>query len=212
MSTLPNMQNQRVRDLTFDASGTITTGGTAQLVLPERNSTTMLLIQNISSGNLLFEFGSARATATLTGTKVSSVTVTNNGFNFTLAPEIEFLGGGRPYNTVMVPPAGVGAAGGYDAPTHPAQAHCVMTTASAGGNQVNSITLDDGGTGYYSAPYVWIKNRRDDPSGCALPSSTSGILLVPYGSLCINDVTNPTDPISVYGATTGQAFTVKWRP
>lgn len=209
MSTQPNMRNQLVRDLTFDASGTIATGGTAQLVLPERKSTTMLLIQNISSGNLLFEFGSARGTAVLTGSKVSSITVANAGFNFTKAPSVELLGGGRPGNTAEVTPAGMP---GWDAPTHPARATAVLTSATPlAGSKIASFTIDDGGTGYFAAPYVFIKNSPLDYSGAAQPSATSGILLYPGGDLCINDVTNPTDSIAVYGATTGQAFTVKWR-
>ena len=211
MSTMPGMQNQTSRDLTYDASGTITAGGVAQLVLAERKSTPMLLLQNLSAVNMTFECGSARATCVVSGGKVTSVTVTNAGFNFTRAPTVEFLGGGRPGNTADV------SAGqpGYDAPTVPAQATCVMASATPlAGNKVSSITIDNPGAGYIIAPYVWIKNSQLDPQGVATPTNAGagGILLTPYGSLAINDMTNPVDAISVFCATISSAFTVKWRP
>ena len=212
MTTMQGMRNQQVRDLTLDASGTITTGGTAQLVLPERLSTTMLLIQNVSAtATMFFSFGSAVLSATLTGTKVTSVSVVNAGFNFTYAPTVEFQGGGNPTNTAMT------AAGlwGYDSPTHPARATCVMTSASPlPGLKIASVTVDDGGSGYRTAPYCWVKNSQLDPFGVATPTANGAgtYALLPYGSLAINDFANPTDPIAVYCATTTAHFSVKWRP
>ena len=214
MSTMPNMQNQTVRDLTFDASGTVTTGGVAQLVLPERKSTTMLLICNPSTtSTLYFTFGSAVLTASLTGSGVSSVTVVNAGFGFTAGhpPVIEFLGGGRPFNTAAVATGLIG----FDAPTHPARATCVMASATPlPGLKIASVTIDDPGTGYVTAPQVRVTNDVLDPQGVAVPVANAAgtIPIGPFGSLSINDITNPTDAIAVISATTSAPFTVKWRP
>ena len=213
MSTMPNIRNQTtMRDLTFDASGTVTTGGTAQLVIPERKSTTMFLLQNVSAtATLFFTFGSALLAATLTGTGVSSVAVVNAGFNFTLPPQIIPLGGGRPFNTAQI------AAGqpDYDAPTHPARFTAVMTSATPlPGLKIASVTIDDPGTGYYAAPYMRVTNQTTDPFGVATPvANASGTLaLLPYGSLSINDFANPTDQMAVISATTAAPWTLKWRP
>jgi len=210
---MPGMQNQAtVRDLTFDASGTVATGGTAQLVLPERKSTTMLLICNPSStATLYFTFGSALLSCTISGGGVNSVSVVNAGFNFTNAPFVEFLGGGHPFNTAVVATGLVG----YDAPTHPAKATAVMTSATPlPGFKIASVTIDDPGTGYTAAPYVRVTNRTFDPFGVATPVANAAgtIPISPFGSLSINDVTNPTDQIAVISATTSAPFTVKWRP
>jgi hypothetical protein len=165
------------------------------------------------------EFGSARATATLTGGVVTSCAVTNAGFGFTLAPDIEFFGGGAGGNSTFV---GVGLFG-YPSPGsrtvgptailnqyRPAKAHCVLT-----GGIVSSIVVDDGGAGYITAPYVFIRNRELDPKGCADPSVSSGtgIFLGSSQSLTMNGTFCATDPIAIYGSGTGtQAFTCRWAP
>jgi hypothetical protein len=213
MTTQPNMRYVQERDLLFDASGTIASGGTAQLVLPERRSTSMILIQNISSGTdvLWFAFGAARLTATISGGSVNSISVANAGFNFTIAPVIELLGGGHPYNTTQV---GIGQTG-FDAPIHPAQATAVMASAAPlPGLKISSVTITDPGTGYVAAPYAWVRNSELDMAGVSVPAANSAgcIGLQQYGILHINNVANPTDPIAVIGATTGDAFTVRWRP
>ena len=195
---------QQRHDYTFDASGTITTGGTAQLVLPQRQSCSYLLLQNVSSGTLFFGFGSARATATITSGVVTSCAVTNGGFNFSKPPIIRFLGGGG--NTPFLG----GNLPGYPSPASIASAHCVMT-GSAPNMSVSSIVVDNGGAGYLIAPYVQIINSDLDPYGAFLPSATAGVELLANGSsLTFNGTVCTTDPISVYGATTGQAFNALW--
>lgn len=200
---------QQRRDFMFDASGTITTGGTAQLILPERKSTSFLQIQNLSTGSLLVEFGSARATCTITNGVVTAVTVTNGGFGFTKAPFIVFYGGGnqdafspRIANTAFI---GVGLVD-YPSPGHPAVAQCNIA-----GGAVTSVTILDGGSGYVVAPQVFIANNQNDPVGAALPSATVGVLLgASGGSIFFNGTTCTTDQISVFGATAGQAYSCKW--
>lgn len=203
MTAIPGTRGQSYRDFTFDNSGAIATGGTAQLILPERLSTSMLTIQNISAENLYFEFGSARATAAITSGAVSSITVTNAGFGFTRAPKVTFIGGGNATNGVYVgatPPLPFGPS-----PSRPATGTAVLS-----GGVVASITINDPGAGYISAPRILITNDILDPNGCAVPSATSGILLVPNGSLRSDVMAVTTDPIAVYGATTGSRYTVKW--
>lgn len=193
------------------ADGTITTGGTAQLALPRSGSRSFLFVQNISAGPLYLEFGSARAHCSLSSGAVSSVTVDNGGFGFTHPPSVLFIGG----------LAGVTSASiiaGQDltqpAPTRsdgvgfaPASAVAVLS-----GNAVNSITVQSGGGGYTNPPMVFLVNAPEDPFGCATPSATSGILLPANGgSYYVNGTVCPIDQMAIFGATTGQAFTVAWQ-
>jgi hypothetical protein len=202
---LPGSGQQIVRASLYDASGSVTTGGTAQLVLGQSQSRSYLLLQNTSSNPLYFEFGSARAKATITNGVVTSVSVTNAGFGFTYPPIIEFFGGGSAGNSSYV---GLGQPNGA-APSNIAQAHCVMT-GSAPNLSVSSITVDNGGSGYVCAPYVFIYNDPKDPNGCAVPSVGTGILLQANGSFVMESTMVTTDSVSVYGGTTGQTFVCKY--
>ena len=204
-----NVGDQAGRHFLYDASGTLTLGGTPQLVLPEQPSRSYLFFQNISTDLLRVEFGSARATCGLTSGAVTSVTVTNAGFNFTRPPVIRFEGGGGLLNGQYV---GVAAPNG-PSPSRPAKAHAVLTGgASGGGSYVSSIVIDDPGAGYVIAPFVAIFNSDLDPYGVAAPSATSGMILAGSGAapIVFNGFTCPTNSIAVYGATTGDAFTCKF--
>lgn len=200
---LVGARGQFVRDFMYDASGTVTTGGTAQLILPEHALRTAFFIQNISNGNLLVEFGGARATAVLTNGVVTSVSVTNAGFGYTIPPRVKFFGGGdKNKNPTYLCP---GLPGNLS-PSASASAHAVLV-----GGAVSSIVIDSGGANYVEAPYVFLQSSEQDPYGAALPSATVGALLsAGGGSLFYNGTTTTTDAISVYGGTTGQAFTVKY--
>lgn len=191
---------QQRNDPLFDASGTST--GAAQLLLPQQKQRSLLLIQNISDTVMYIEFGSARATATLTSGVVTSCTVTNGGFGFTIPPRIEFLGGGHPGNSTYL-----GATEPFaQSPSKPAQAHCVLS-----GGAVSSIVVDDGGSGYAIAPYVYIRNSLNDPNGCASPSATSGLYLAANGGSFFNDGTAcTTDPVALFCSVGSKAFTVKF--
>ncbi len=202
---------QQRRDFMFDASGTITTGGTPQLILPERKSTSFLQIQNLSTGPLLVEFGSARATCTIANGAVNAVTVTNAGFGFTKPPRILFYGGGQQddfnpliKNTTFI---GIGLVD-YPSPSKVAHALGVLTTGA-----LSSVTILDGGAGYVVAPQVFLANDHNDPNGAAAPSATVGVLLAASGgSIFFNGTTCTTDAVSIFGATTGQAYSAKWMP
>jgi hypothetical protein len=228
MGTLVGAGQQQKRFPLYCADGSITTGGTPQLVLPRLQSRSLLKLQNTSAGPLWFEFGSARATATITaqtGTPysyVSSVAVTNAGFNFTKPPVVIFYGGGQGGNGSYL---GLNQFGGpapdatlrvshsrYAIDPHPAKAHCVMT-GTAPNLSVSSIIVDDPGMGYVIAPNVFLMDSDLDPYGCAVPSVGVGMLL-PSGSapLLIDSTSCHTDAISVFGATTGQTFFCRWMP
>lgn len=189
----------------YDASGTIAAGGTAQLVLAQSMMRSHLILGNNSNDPLWFEFGSARATCALTGTSVSSFSITNAGFGFTRPPNVILLGGGPPPGQTTGPYLGLNQPNGF-APTHPATAHAVLV-----GGAVSSFVIDDPGANYLIAPYVFMYNDSLDPYGCAIPSANVGVL-IPSGAppLIYNGTVCPTDAIAVYGATTGDAFLCKW--
>lgn len=204
----------------FDASGSITLGGTSQLALEVSQSRSYLTIQNLHATSFLYvEFGSARATATIAGGLVTGFTITNGGFGFTYPPIIEFLGGGNGANSAYLgvgqpgyPSPGFSEGGGLPAITgdRPAKAHAVLTTGV-----VTSIVIDDPGQGYVKAPYVFMRNDPRDPFGCADPhfgGTPSGIQLVPAGSETWESSVCTTDPLAVWGPTTSQAFTLKYIP
>jgi hypothetical protein len=206
---LVGSNGQQVRHFLYDASNTVTTGGTAQLALSESVSRSHFLIQNLSAGSLWVEMGSARATCTVSGGAVNAVTITNAGFNFTYPPVVRFVGGGYAGNTQytgLTQPNAPSPNSMNNLVGRPASGHAVLTAGA-----VSSIVIDDGGTGYARRPHVMIFNSDLDPHGCALPSATNGILLAASGgSLFYNGTACFTDAVAVYGATTGQAFSVKW--
>lgn len=199
---LTGTQNQISRDTLFCADVTLT--GSAQLVLAQSLSRGFLMLQNIGSHAMQVEFGSARGVATISSGGVSSVAVSNAGFNFTKPPVVRFFGGGNNGNSSYL---GLNQANGAS-PSHVAQAHAVLT-----GGAVSSIVVDDPGSGYVIAPYVFIYDSDLDPYGAALPSATSGIVLPANMSAPISfqGVFCTTDPISVLG-TADDILVCRWAP
>lgn len=196
----------------FDASGTVTAGGTPQLILPRARSRSSLIIENLSSSNIFIEFGAARATATITNGVVTSITVTNSGFGYSIAPTVHFYGGAYDNILQITPTFSLPGLPDYPAPAgggHIAKAHCVMT-GSAPNMSISSIVIDDGGRGYAYAPFVFLRNSPNDPFGCATPSATSGIGLLPFGSYTPNGTICTTDQVSVFCASSSAAFTCKF--
>lgn len=214
-------RSQSFRDFGYYADGTTSAGTTvATLVLAEMPSRSMLYFANNSAHAMWLGFGSARATCTISGGQVSTVTVTNKGFGFTFPPFVHFYGGGIPPQQGQYPGISnyVGGAGpNFPSPTHPATAHCVMG-GSAGALTVSSIVVDDGGSGYVSAPMVFLDNNPLDPNGCFDPSISGGIgiQLAPFGSsgstLYFSGVSVPTDQLAVFCATASQSYACTWQP
>ncbi len=207
---LPNTRGQQQRDFTYDASGTIAAGGTAQLIVPEHKSRSYFLFENTSDTDMYLEIGGPRATATISNGKVTSIAVANAGFGFTEVPLILFLGGGNTGWNMSNPTLNSPGQPTWPAPAKPAQAHCVMT-GSAPNKSIASFVVDDGGSGYVNAPYVFISNSENDPFGCAVPSSGVGLLIKANGgSYTNNGIACTTDAISVYCATTSKSYTFKF--
>ena len=216
---------QQARHALFDASGTITTGGTPQLVLPEHQTRSHLLFVNNSSGNMYVEIGDARAVCTIANGAVTAggFTITNAGFNYTNPPIVRFLGGGVPQGATNEPQPGrpfgvstqVGPNAGFlgsaipypqwPSPSRPAVAHATLS-----GNAVNAIVLDDPGSGYIYAPSVQLMHNDLDPNGAAAPALNVGIFVSPGGSIFYNGTTCPTSAVAVWSATTGAAFCCKY--
>lgn len=194
---------QQVDDL-YDASGTITAGGTAQLVLPQRKSCSLLLLENISDTDMFFQIGVRPGVATLTSGVVTSISVPDAGFGFLLPPEVMALGGGNAGD----PATQGGSLPGWPSPYRPASLRAVLTAGA-----ITSIAIDDGGSGYLAAPFIYIRPDRRDPTGVGIPSATVGMLLKSGGGQASYDATMcPTTAISVFCATTGKAYTCKWAP
>lgn len=201
---LVGARGQQVRDFLYDASGTITSGGTAQLVLPEHPVRTSFFIQNLSSANLFVEFGGARASVTISGGALSAFTIANGGFGYTIPPRVKFYGGGdlTKNPTYLCP----GLPGYYNSPGAVGSAHALLS-----GGAVSSIVLDSPGGNYVKAPFVFLQSSEQDPYGVATPSASSGVVLSPSGgSIFYNGTTCPTDAVSIFGASTSQAFTCKY--
>ena len=200
---LVGASGQFVKHPTFNLSGTITTGGIAQLICAERPRCSMFLIQNISNYPMNLEVGSARATATLTSGVVTSISITNAGFGFTVPPIVEFLGGGDSAANPNYLGAGLP---GVQAPSNVATGIAVLGSGGTAGT-VASITIVNGGAKYVEAPYVFIRNAENDPYGCAKPSATSGILLnANGGSYYQNGTAQTTDPMALFCGTTSSPY------
>jgi len=198
MARIIGFTEQQVLTPVYRADGKIASGGTAQLILPRAAPRSSLLLQNTSSSDTLyFEFGGARATATLSNGAVSSFTITNAGFGYTYPPSVHFLGGGNALNGRDL---GVGYPN-QAAPSNYATAHCVLTSGA-----VSSIVIDNPGSGYDIAPYILLLNDPNDNFGAAVPSTSSGFKLSPGQWLQQDSSVVSTDQVSVYGATTNDSW------
>ena len=219
---LVGSRDQQLRDHQFVGDGAIAAGNASQLLLPERKACSFLMIQNNSAGLLWVEIGGARATATLTGGGVSSCSITNGGFGYTLPPKVYFYGGGNGGNNLCpgVALPGWPAPGdpGFAAPrmgsttARPAKAHATLSSGV-----VNAIVIDDPGAGYVAAPYVFLENDILDPFGVADPffgSANSGFELSVVGTLnsilLLNGTHCTTDAIAIWGGSTSQKFACRW--
>jgi hypothetical protein len=188
------IRGQTYLDDLLDFSGTIASGGTAQLVLNQQPRRLSLFIQNTSATDALHVgIGPATATPTLSGGSVASIAVANAGIGYVVAPQVRIFGGLIAGDLQLAPP-------------HPAAAHA---TLSAGA--ISAITVDDPGAGYLVAPYIFLENPLPTLGGGALlPSATAGIALAAgvtwsmHGALLV-----PTSAVAIFGPTTGNSFVVK---
>lgn len=201
---------QRTRTHFYDASSTITSGGTAQLIVPEARERTSWVFVNNSDTNMFLEFGAARATATLTSGAISSLSVINAGFGYSIAPNIEFFGGAYGTPTQITPTSALQGLPDYVSPNNAAKAHCVMA-GSAPNMTVSSIVVDNPGSCYAYPPFVLLTNNHTDPFGCAVPSASVGLLQAASGGSYTNNGTIcVTDQIAVFCSASGKSFTFKF--
>jgi hypothetical protein len=157
---------------------------------------------------MFVEFGSARATATISSGSVSSITIKNAGFNFTKPPVVRFAGGGYAGNASYL---GLNQPGGEGPNSTLGSGRVAKAIATLSGGAVSAITITDPGAGYVIAPYVFIMNSDLDPYGCAVPSATAGVQIpASGGNVSFNGTSCMTDAVSVYCATTSAAFVCKW--
>ena len=216
---LVGARGQMSRDIMYPVSGMTLTSAPTMLVLPEARVRSSFLFQNLSANPMFLEIGAGSATATLTSGVVSSITVGNPGFGYTIAPDVMLLGGGYDGNTTYTgatlpcnPPPGFQTGTAMPPLGKQAQAHAVLTNGA-----ISSIVVDYGGSSYAKAPYVLIKNNGNDPNGAADPSynsgsgaSGSGILVAASSSVVFNGTACPTSPIAVYCATSGSRWVAKF--
>ena len=209
MANLVGYSGQYIHTPLYDVSGTITSGGTPQLLLPQSLMRSSLIIQNISDTAMYISIGAPPATASLTSGSVSSVSVGNAGFGYSMAPTVHFLGGANA-NRNSQPTYTLAGLPDYPAPSSVASAHCVMT-GSAPNMTISSIVIDNGGSGYAYPPFVYLRNRSLDPYGASIPSATNGILLAASGgSYTSNGSVCTTDQIAIFCASSSKAYTVKF--
>lgn len=201
---LRDVRNQPQLDDVWSFDGTITLGGTAQLLLPQQPRRAFLQIQNISTGSLWLGIGPATATATISGGAVASIAVNNGGLGYTVPPVVRLMGGLFLGDYEYAP-------GFVDSQQtrYPGQGATAVATISGGA--VSAIAVNFGGSGYLTAPFVFLENQRPALGGGAVvPSATSGLLLVATGGAVTYDSNIcPSSAISIFGATTGQQFTCK---
>ncbi len=192
----PGIRGQTHLDDLLDFSGTIASGGTAQLVLRQQPRRTSLFIANTSaSSTITIGIGPAMGTPTISGGGVTSIAVANAGIGYTVPPLVRILGG-------------VIAGDLQTAPQHPASAHVILAAGA-----ISSFVIDDPGAGYVSTilPYIYLENPLWSLGGGALlPSATVGIPLVAGANFSTSGmIIVPTSAVAIFGPTTGNSFTVK---
>jgi len=205
---LVGSRSQQQQDDMYDFSGSVTTGGTAQLLLPQAKSRSLFIFVNTSANVMSIQFGIRPSTSALTSGVVTSVTLVDAGQLFWLPPLVEFLGGGN----VGAPGFAGATAPDWPGPTNPANGHAVMS-GSAGAQTISSISIDSGGSGYLVAPYVLVKAAPGDPTGVgALTATTVGLQIAAGATLQLNGTCCPTSAAVVFCGTPASTFTCKTMP
>jgi len=157
----------------------------------------VVFVSNISTtitDVMYFGVGPAKATAALTGTSVSSITVNNGGVGYTIAPNVRIMGG--IYN------------GDYETSPQQIGGRQAAAHATISGGAVTAITIDDPGTGYLVAPLIYLENPLPALGGGAYAAAANNGIAVPNGStLTFNgNLLVPASAMSIVGPTTGGQF------
>jgi hypothetical protein len=206
--------NQMVSHPLYDLSGTLA-GTTPVLALPRAQSRTFLAIQNTGASTIYVDFGYAKGTAVMAGSapnmSVASVTVTNAGQGYSFPPRVIFFGGGSPgspfWNSTFL---GVGLPDEVSPPNF-AQAQAILS-GSAPNATIGSVNIDNSGSGYSIAPYVYFENDPNDPYGCVAATAASAIALAPGSeTIAFNGTFCPTTPVVIVGSA-GGTYALKFAP
>lgn len=185
----------------YNLSGSSSVTNGEQLLVPfHKNGRSYFEFQNTSDTAMRLGIGGATATAALTNGVVTSISVVNGGWNYTYPPLVRLLGGLA--QTEGVPQC---LGGGLFGQTPVGQSMAVATAVLTGDN-VSSITVNSGGSGYTAAPFVYLENDPRDPFGCFLPSATEGVLINPGGSRVLENNFIDTSQISLYCGSSGKTF------
>jgi hypothetical protein len=120
----------------YDVTDSIQRKRTAQVVFNERKNLFHSQLEIEFEAGVGLSTGLATGTAVLTSGAVSSVTIADGGSGYTVAPRVEFTGGG-----------GSGA----------------VATATITAGVVTAVTVISGGSGYTSAPTVAFVGGTEDP-------------------------------------------------
>jgi hypothetical protein len=189
---------QQVAHYLYKADLTLT--GSAQPVLACSLARSYLLLQNTGINPMYLEVGAGAAHATISGGKVTGVTIDNAGFNYTKPPLVRLMGGGYAGNTSYL---------GLNQPLGNAPTNVATALASLSGGAISAITVNNGGSLYAVAPYVQIINSDLDPYGCAVPAIGTGIQLSAGQQMIWNGTFCPTEAVSVIG-TSGDKLICRW--
>lgn len=193
----PGIRGQTNLDDLLDFSGSVSVGGTPQLITPQQPRRLSLFIANLGAANTItIGIGPPKCVAVISNGSVTSITPNNAGIGYAVRPNVRILGG-------MID-------GDYQAgPSVPAQAHAVM--AGVAPNQtISSIVIDAPGSGYLVAPLVYLENPLPTLGGGAtIPSAVAGIPLPPGWNLSFSgSILVPTSAVAVFSPGT-DAFVCK---
>jgi pimeloyl-ACP methyl ester carboxylesterase len=204
-TAFPGIRGQTPLDDLLDFSGTVTAGGTAQLLLPQQPRRLSLSVSAVDATDTLYlGIGPAKGVATVTSGAVSAIAVANAGVGYTIAPQVRILGGVVQGDYETAP--GSTNLGGISLPGRVAVAHATLTTGA-----VSAIVVDDPGAGYLVPPLIYLENPWPALGGGAYAPGVNNGIPIPInttftfnGSLLV-----PGSAVAIFGATTGDQFHVK---
>jgi hypothetical protein len=207
----PGIRDQSHLDDVVHFDGTVTTGGTAQLLLPQQPGRTFLAITNLAAADTLFVgFGPARATPSLSGGSIASIAVTQGGVGYTVPPQVVIMGGIVAGDYVTTPGS---SKSNITSQSYLGTLATAVATLSSGA--VNAINVSNPGSGYLVAPLIYLQNPWPALGGgayapTATASTTGTGLAIPAGqTLTFNGAMMvPGSAVAINGFTTGNPFSV----
>lgn len=215
MAAIPGTLQQQVPLRLYRADGKIASATLPQLILPAQPARLLLTIQNVSAADMWVEMGPARAHATVSNGQVATVVSSaaaqdNVGFNYTIPPIVNVLGGRGSFVNPASWPGASGQELWENAPSGPALRPAVIRATVSGG-AISGFVIEDPGAGYTNPPELYLENDPRDPFGCADPSlvaaAGTGMLLKANGSsVTFDGAACPTVQVAIFCGTLGAQF------